>query len=86
MTNKVWLQVLPISSLRSAINPQKIGEYPVFVANWNRGTGHITRSRRTDLNSHSLWRMGNLGFKSRRPDELKRVKTLKPDGVREVAD
>ncbi|NBT48255.1 MAG: hypothetical protein EBT07_10670 [Actinobacteria bacterium] len=69
MTNKVWLQVLPISSLRSAINPQKTGEYPVPVAIWIRGKGEITRSQRTDLSPHSSWQMGNLGFKSRRPDE-----------------
>ena len=33
-----------------------------MVANWNRGTGEITSSPRTDLSPHSSWRMGNLGL------------------------
>ena len=53
---------------KSSKTPLKNSEYPVFVANRNRGTGEITRSQRTDLSPHSSWRTGFLGFKSRRPD------------------
>ena len=56
-------------------NPQENPEYPIPIANCFRGTVEITPSDRTAINPLKEWVYGGPGLKSRRPDELKPVKT-----------